>query len=91
MEGMEHSVSPTDSNSYSLARLDEAGNREPRISRVIANNSNFKEEDRQDEDGTTEWKDHAPKRRVPKRRTRRKNDGILAAISQWIVEHQVGK
>ena len=36
------------------------------------------------------WQGHRQSAHQKKRKAKRKNDSLLAVISQWVVEHQVG-
>ncbi len=50
-----------------------------------------KEEESQNVNNTSEWQKHISQTHHSKRKGRRKDETILSAMSQWIVEHQIGR
>lgn len=78
-----------DANHSILAPLELGERRASEDAQIISPHS-IKKEESQNEGHVCDWQDRTRQSYISKRKGRRKNDGILSVMSQWIVKHQIG-
>ena len=82
-------VSDTESREEKPPAMDTNGFLSPSHSHAMGSIVNIKLEDINEEQSAV-WQKQLQPYKVPRRKGKRKAEGLLAVICQWMVEHQIG-